>query len=215
MRLTNHSHQQFISGSPKDLAQELGPGGIMTLIGIICKAYENLRVYRKVTPEMDEPEITEELFIELELIWKKINLSLIPLHEKPDRNGKKKGRAPTIDFCFRHRWHRNSYFGAECKMLEEKNNRLCDLYVVEGVCRYLSGKYGENCSAGSMIGYVRIGNTTKVINEVKMRVNRLPDNSEMRQADSIGEFTEHYKSIHNRKIGRSPFHMHHLFFSLT
>jgi hypothetical protein len=215
MKLTTHPHQQFISGNPEDLAQELGPGGIMTLLGIICKAYENLRVYRKVTPEMDELEITEELFIELELIWKKMDLSLIPHHEKSDRKEKRRGRAPTIDFCFRHRWHRNSYFGAECKMLEEKNNRLYDLYVAEGVCRYISGKYGKTCSAGSMIGYIRIGNTTEIINEVKIRVNKLSESFEMRQADSIGRFTEHYRSVHNRKIGRSPFHIHHLFFSFA
>jgi hypothetical protein len=215
MKVTSHPHQQFISGNPNDLAQELGLSGIMTILGIMCEAYKNLRVYRKVTPEMNEPEITEELFIELGLIWKKTNLPLIPLPEKPDRKGKIRGRAPTIDFCFRHRWYPNSYFGAECKILEEKNKKLYDLYIKEGVYRYLSGKYGENCSAGSMIGYVRIGNTAEIINEVKIRVIKLPENSEMRQADSIGRFTEHYQSVHERKVGRSPFHIHHLFFSFT
>lgn len=213
MRITNHPHQRFISGNPDDLAQELGHDGIMTILGIIYEAYENVRAYERVTSEMDEPEITEELFIELVLIWEKTNLPLIPLHEKSDRKEKRRGRAPTIDFCFRHRWDKNSYFGAECKILEEKNNKLYNLYIEEGVCRYLCGKYGENCSAGSMIGYVRNGNTTEIINEMIIRVNTLLNNSEMRQADSIGTFTEHYKSIHNRKIGRSPFHIHHLFFS--
>ena len=215
MKPADRPHQQSISGNPKDLAQELGFDGIMTLLGIICKAYKNLCVYEKVTSEMDEPEITEELLIELKLIWKKTDLPLIPHHEKSDRKGKRRGRAPTIDFCFRDRWYKDSYFGAECKILEEKNNKLYNLYIEEGVGRYLSGKYGENCSAGSMIGYVKIGNTAEIINEVKVRVNTLPDSSEMRQADSIGKFTEHYKSVHERKVGRSPFHIHHLFFSFT
>ncbi len=214
MRLADHPHQQFMSGAPEDLAQELGAHGIMVLLGIICKAYENLRAYRKVTPQMDEPKITEELFVELQLIWKETDLTLVPFHEKPDKKRKKRGRAPTIDFCFRHRWYKNSYFGAECKILEENNNRLYNLYIEEGVYRYLSGKYGENCSAGSMIGYMRIGNGTEIINEVRTRIKKL-DSSEMQKADSIGKFTQHYKSRHRRKVGRSPFHIHHLFFSFT
>ena len=200
MKPANLPHPQSISGNPKDLAQELGSDGIMTLLGIICEAYTNLCVYKKVTSEMDEPEITEELLIELKLIWKRTDFPFIPHHEKSDRKAKKRGRPPTIDFCFRDRWYPHSYFGAECKILEEKNNKLYDLYIKEGVCRYLSGKYGENCSAGSMIGYVRIGNTAEIINEVRIRVNTLSDNSEMRQADSIGRFTEHYKSVHNQKV---------------
>jgi hypothetical protein len=51
MRITNHPHQRFISGSPDDLAQELGHDGIMTILGIIYEAYENVRAYERVTSE--------------------------------------------------------------------------------------------------------------------------------------------------------------------
>ena len=81
--------------------------------------------------------------------------------------------------------------------------------------RYLSGKYGENCSAGSMIGYIIIGNTAEIINEVKIRVDKLPNISNMEKSDTINGFTGHYKSVHEREVGNTPFHIHHLFFSFT
>ena len=215
MRLADRTDQQFISGRPKDLAEELGSDGIMTILRIICEAYKELRASGRVTAIMSEPEITEELFVKLELVWRKTDISLIPIHEKS--HGKRKegrGKTPTIDFCFRHELDRNSYFGAECKVLKE-NSTSYDRYIKKGVNRYLSGKYGEKCSAGSMIGYIIIGNTAEIINKVKIRVDKLPNISNMKKSDSINGFTDHYKSVHGRKVGNSPFRIHHLFFSFT
>jgi len=217
MRLVGLSNIQFISGYPGDLAKELGPDGIMTLLRIICEAYSELRASGRVKPSiMSEPEITEELYVELLDAWKKADISLMPVHEKSHGKRKKgRGKTPTIDFCFRHKWDRNSYFGAECKLLEENNSELYKLYVDEGVNRYLSGKYGEKCSVGSMIGYIIIGNTAKIINEVKIKVDELSNISNMKKSDSINGFTDHYRSVHGRKVGNTPFRIHHLFFSFT
>lgn len=216
MKLADLSNIQFISGYPRDLAKELGPDGIMTLLRIICEAYKELRASGRVTAIMSEPEITEELYVELLDVWKKADISLMPVHEKSHGKRKKgRGKTPTIDFCFRHKWDRNSYFGAECKLLEENNSELYKLYVDEGVNRYLSGKYGEKCSVGSMIGYIIIGNTAEIINKVKIRVDKLSNISNIKKFDSINGFTDHYKSVHGRKVGNSPFHIHHLFFSFT
>ena len=215
MRLADRTDQQFISGRPKDLAEELGSDGIMTILRIICEAYKELRASGRVTAIMSEPEITEELFVKLELVWRKTDISLIPIHEKS--HGKRKegrGKTPTIDFCFRHELDRNSYFGAECKVLKE-NSTSYDLYIKKGVNRYLSGQYGEKCSAGSMIGYIIIGNTAEIINKVKIRVDKLSNISNIKKFDSINGFTDHYKSVHGRKVGNGPFHIHHLFFSFT
>ena len=188
----------------------------MTLFRIICEAYKELRASGRVTSIMSETEITEELFVELLDVWKKANITLKPVHEKSHGKRKKgRGKTPTIDFCFRHKWNPNSYFGAECKLLEENNSELYKLYVDEGVNRYLSGKYGEKCSVGSMIGYIIIGNTAEIINKVKIKVDELSNISNMKKSDSINGFTEHYKSVHERSVGDTPFHIHHLFFPFT
>ena len=188
----------------------------MTLLRIICEAYKELRASGRVTPIMSEPEITEELYVELLDVWKEAGISPKPIHEKSHGTSKKgRGKTPTIDFCFRHKWDPNYYFGAECKRLEENNSKLYNLYVDEGVNRYLSGKYGEKCSVGSMIGYIIIGNTAEIINKVKIRVDKLPNITNIKKSDSINGFTDHYKSVHGRKVGNSPFRIHHLFFSFT
>jgi len=188
----------------------------MAILRIICKAYANLCVLGRLTSARSEPEITEELFIELQIEWKEADISLIPVHEKSHGRRKEgRGKTPTIDFCFRDRLDRYSYFGAECKLLENNNNRLYNLYVMEGLNRYISGQYGEKCSSGLMLGYIILGDTIEVINELKNKVDELPNISNMTLAYPINGFDKHYNSIHKRDAGLSPFHIHHLFFSFA
>ena len=219
MRLVDHTDQRFIAGRPDDLAEELGSDGIRTILIIICEAYKILLIIGKVKSEMNETRITEELFIELQAVMRTAeyrNHSLYPIHEKShDRNGKGRGKTPTIDFCFRDRWVRDRYFGAECKLLKENYKTLYDDYVAGGVCRYLTWKYSENCSIGLMIGYITSGNTGEIISEVKNRVDKTYNVSKMEKSDTINGFTGHYTSVHEREVGNTPFHIHHLFFSFT
>ena len=219
MRLADRIDQRFIAGRPDDLAEELGSDGIRTIFIIICEAYKNLRRFGKVSSAMNETRITEELFIELQAVMRTDgyrNLSLYPIHEKShDRNGKGRGKTPTIDFCFRDRWVRDRYFGAECKLLKENYKTLYDDYIAGGVCRYLIGKYSENCSIGSMIGYLTSGNTREIVSEVKNRVDKTRNVSKMEKSDPINSFNEHYKSVHKREVDFSIFHIHHLFFSFA
>jgi retron-type reverse transcriptase len=141
---------------------------------------------------------------------------LYPLHEKShNRNGKGQGKTPTIDFCFRDRYVRDLYFGAECKLLKENDRKLFDDYVNGGVRRYISGKYGVNCSEGSMIGYITFGNRGKIIGGIKGRVNKASTISNMKKAEPLNGFSDHYKSLHGRTIGCSPFGLHHLLFNFT
>jgi hypothetical protein len=219
VRLADRTDQQFISGRPKDLAEELGSDGIRTILIIICEAYKNLRRFGKVSSAMNETRITEELCIELQVVMRTEEYRYFPFYPHPekshDRKGKGKGSTPTIDFCFRDRWVRDRYFGAECKLLKENYRTLYDDYVAGGVCRYLTGKYSENCSIGSMIGYITSGNTGEIISEVKNRVDKTRNVSKMEKSDPINSFNEHYKSAHKREVDFSIFHIHHLFFSFA
>jgi hypothetical protein len=97
---------------------------------------------------MDENEITEEWFVCLQLHWQSAGLSLIPILEKPDKTKKRsnRGKPPTIDCCFRSEWHRQSYFGIECKLVEANDKMLCDKYVQNGVQRFVDCRYGSRCS---------------------------------------------------------------------
>lgn len=215
MRLIDHSNQQIISGSPVDLVKYLKFTGVMHLLGIFCDAYRDLRASGKVTPDKIEPEINEELFHYLQMVWyDKGPKSLTPDREKS--HGKRmsgRGKTPTIDLCFRG-WDSEIYFGAECKILEDKNSRY-EYYIDGGICRYISGDYSYKCPTGAMIGYIITGDTLKIINELKNRVDKLPNSSKMDISNPINGFKEHYESIHKRKTGVSPFDIHHLFFCFT
>lgn len=188
----------------------------MAILKIICKAYTNLCVPGRLKSSKSELEITEELYTELLFEWKKSDISLSPVHEKS--HGKRKsgrGKTPTIDFCFRHRIDGSYYFGAECKLLAKNDNSLYDLYITEGMNRYISGQYSEKSSSGLMLGYIIFGDTIEVVNELKNKVDKLPNISNMILAYSINGFDKHYNSTHKRDVGLSPFQIHHLFFSFT
>ncbi len=66
----------------------------------------------------------------------------------------------------------------ECKRIAGSDNHLCREYIVEGVDRFINGKYGENHAVGFMVGYV-ISDTPEAaangINAYLTRVARSKD----------------------------------------
>lgn len=207
--------QSFKLGSPFDLAKQIGEDGIKRLLEIVCEAYEVLCRNHVIQVTMSEDEITEELFIEVEVVWRKSNIpdTIIPYHEKIDRaNAKDIGKPPTIDFCFRHRWVKETYLGFECKRLAEGNNHLYKEYIENGLWRYLQGKYCAHGSTGSLIGYVISGGLAIIEQNVKARVDKERALKAMTEAFPVHAFKEHYVSMHLRERGLSPFCVHHLFF---
>lgn len=187
----------------------------MHILGIFCEAYKDLHASKWVTTDKIEPEINEELFRYLQRVWyEKGPKSLTPDREKSHgRRISGRGKTPTIDICFKV-WDSEIYFGAECKILEDMNYRY-DYYIDGGVCRYITGDYSPKFPAGVMIGYIITGDTLKIINEVKNRVDKLPNSSMMKISNPINGFREHYESIHERTTGVSPIDIHHLFFCFT
>lgn len=187
----------------------------MSLLGMFFEAFEKLRDSGKINPNKIETEITEELYYYLQMVWfDKGTKSLVPFHEKS--HGKKvhgRGKTPSIDLCFRG-WESEIYFGAECKILEDKNHRY-KYYIDEGINRYISGDYSYKYTTGAMIGYIVTGDRLKIITELKNRVDKLSNSSKMDISIPIDEFKEHYESIHERKSGVSHFNIHHLFFCFT
>lgn len=184
---------------------------------MVCAAYAILYRNRIVKPKMDECDITEELYKEVNFAWSKSDITetVIPTNEKIDReNAERRGRPPTIDFCFRARWERHAFFGFECKVLAEGDSRSYREYINEGLYRYIEGKYCANGSAGSLIGYINSGRIAVIVKDIKTRVNRQRIVEFMTLASSISGFREHYISTHLRKDS-SPFCVHHLFFSFV
>lgn len=215
MKLLDIPTQESILGSPTTLSEELRLEGVSHLLEILCDAYRNLRTHTKITLSMGETRINEEFYRCVQIMWfDRGPKTLTPIHEKS--HGKRiegRGKTPTIDICFRD-WDPNLYFGVECKILEDKKERY-DYYIKGGVYRYISGDYSRKFPSGVMIGYVVNGDFSKIINEVKNRIDTVPHSSNMKISSPINGFKEHYESVHKRKTGVSPFNIHHLFFCFT
>lgn len=214
------SLRNFIQGATpvsRELLDELGPSGIKSLLELMCDAYFDLRGEKKDFSTMGENEITEEWVIHVMQRWRRslVPLSIIPIHEKQDRSSAgRRGRPPTIDFCFRARWDKESYFGAECKLIEADNKGLCDEYVEQGMKRYISGKYGPRHPEGAMIGYVRRTNCNAVVDEICARVSAFESDVDLEKSQELHPFDEYYLSTHQKPRSTTIFRIHHLLFSL-
>jgi hypothetical protein len=196
-----------------DLSKILGPSGVKVLLELMRDAYFDLHQLKKVTLSMDENDITEEWFVWLQLRWRESNISLIPIPEKPDKSKAKPGKMPPrVDFCFRSRWDDRSYFGAECKLIEANNSTLCSRYIKNGVKRYIDGRYGQKCSEGAMVGYIRQTKCADVVREIRFHLNKMEGVPCLDKTDLLLPFEEHYVSKHKRVEGWSPFIIHHLLF---
>jgi hypothetical protein len=203
----------FSSGNIQDFSAQLGPSGIQNLFRLLYSAYLRLCESGKIKEPMTEPEITEELYVKLQqIVIANGDSAIIPCHEKAHKKTKTgPGKTPTIDLCFRDDFDSEAYFGFECKKLETSNKKRFDDYIVGGVCRYLSGAYSKKSSKGSMISFVINGNITKIVSEIKCRVDNICCLSKMEKAEIIDGFSNQFESRH-RRSNMSPFHLYHLFF---
>jgi len=202
---------------PTDLARTLGPDGILGVLTIMYDSYIMLKEKDIVTYNMPEDRITEEWFIYILQEWESKNLPYVPVHKKPVwENHKGKGKPPEIDFCFRDKAYSESYFAVECKLLDEGDNTHMNYYIGEGVVgRYLSCKYAKNNSAGSMVGYVRVGEAKIVADRLKQAIGDLSGKAKLERNDVIKGFCDIYVSKHGRKGGVSPFDIYHLLFQFN
>ena len=103
----------------------------------------------------------------------------------------------------------------ECKRIAGSDTHLCREYVVEGIDRFASGKYGNNHAIGFMVGYVLSGTAAESadgINAYLTRVSRKVDHLE--PAD-VFEETPSWTSQHARVRPTLPIRLHHAFLCLA
>lgn len=95
----------------------------------------------------------------------------------------------------------------ECKRVAEGDTDLAREYVVEGIDRFRTGKYGENHGRGFMVGYVLSGSPSGVvagINAYLMRKSRAPEALAASPIASMG-----WDSTHPRLADARPIAIHH------
>ncbi len=204
---------------PMDLAKQLGDQGIRKLLTVLTDAYKDLYARRWVGAHSPEDSITEEWFVHILKIWRPENaFGLIPIHQKQDtEKAESRGRPPTIDFCFRDEFFSQSYFGAECKLMDEGSVTHLNSYLdrKEGIGRFLSGRHAAHAGTGAMVGYVRRGDCNAVAKNLACGVKQLDGNPEFEKSRPLPGLDQLYESRHVRHIGVSPFLCHHLLFAFN
>lgn len=100
----------------------------------------------------------------------------------------------------------------ECKRVHGGDPKLCRLYVVEGIDRFRSGKYGADHAQDFMVGFVvqgDVGDTVAGINRYltgrQRHLDRLTDSDVMAEPWA-------WQSRHLR-LGRNPIVLHHALLS--
>jgi hypothetical protein len=91
----------------------------------------------------------------------------------------------------------------ECKRVAEGDTSLTDHYVVEGIDRFCSGKYGANHSRGFMAGYVMSGSAFGIVNGINAYLNK-----KSRSGEVLASQGSTWLSLHPRKKS-SDIELHH------
>ena len=205
---------------PVDLAEKLGADGIRIILNTMWMAYYDLYSDGNDYSTADEDSITVEWYTKLFDRWtsenraSQVRVKLIPISQFPDETHKKPfGKPPTIDFCFRS-WNKNEgYFGAECKRLNKSNNKLTKEQVVNGVMRYVDGRYASQTCVSAMIGYLQGGRISDIVTDLRQAL--LTSSLEENLTRELYVPDPEYTTVHKRSITTQRFLLYHLFFDFT
>jgi hypothetical protein len=98
----------------------------------------------------------------------------------------------------------------ECKRVAGSDTHLCREYIIEGVDRFVSGKYGENHAVGFMVGYVLSGTSAAAASGVNAYLSRVSRNADHLVPIAIID-SPTWHSRHVRAEPSSPVDLHHAF----
>ena len=103
----------------------------------------------------------------------------------------------------------------ECKRVAGNRAYLCREYVVEGIDRFVTGKYAGNHAAGFMAGYLLSDDAQAATAGINRHLSRKGRQSEHLGPCSVpGEpGARRRSSRHPRKAPRRPITLHHAFFA--
>ena len=108
------------------------------------------------------------------------------------------------------------FLSIECKRLAE--NYLTRCYVVEGVDRFVAGKYGRTSAVGAMVGYIIEGTPNELVKRINIQIEkhqRMGQGHRMSLANPIHWLQSVYESNHVRSEPYPRIRLTHLLFDLT
>ncbi len=177
------------------------------------------RAWLKVGADVGEVEITEQLRDGMRQAANarsiKINMKLVVLPGTESRprsdiatpDGRTDIPLFLIEIFLRYGAH-DPHAVIECKKVAGSRADLCRAYVVEGIDRFRSGKYGANHSVGFMIGYLVAGDAQSAASGINRYLKRKSRIAESLEPSDLVIASWAWRSVHVRNNG-VPIRLHH------
>ena len=102
----------------------------------------------------------------------------------------------------------------ECKRIAGTNTHLCREYVVEGIDRFGTGKYGAAHAAGFMAGYLIAGDANEAASRINRHLNSRRRGRKPRRDENLMPSTlvdEPWARVSRHPRSAAPVELHHAF----
>ena len=103
----------------------------------------------------------------------------------------------------------------ECKRIAGSDTHLCREYVVEGIDRFRTGKYGGNHGAGFMVGYLIGDDAAAAAAGINAYLARTARTAEQLESSEIVARPWMWRSNHARTPPATPIVLHHSFLEFS
>ncbi|WP_258180752.1 hypothetical protein [Burkholderia multivorans] len=196
---------------------ELAPEVVAAILLTLAAGWQQACAAADVNADAGEVLMTERLRDGMRSALKNLPLKLIVLPGTESRSkssvllpdGRTDIPLMMIEVFLRTQEH-DPHAIIECKRIAGSDTHLCREYVVEGVDRFASGKYGENHAVGFMVGYVLAGTSAEAASGVNAYLSRV-SRTEDRLAPITIIDSETWHSQHARSKPTDPIDLHHAF----
>ena len=201
----------------------IGSAFVGSVMDLLATGAANLHAKHSVTLRMREDRISQRLNEEMEALHRGSESDIVNWSMRPARSAP--GRPDDtfeVDFSFHaNRFPRDQrwYLGVEAKKLGSAASRLANLYVREGVLRFVKGQYSLGHDHAVMLGYVVAGPMDGAVTRVKTAMDRNAARTrQLAQFSPDRDVYDHphiYSSRHLQDGAQEPFKLVHLLVNLS
>jgi hypothetical protein len=109
-----------------------------------------------------------------------------------------------------YREDHNPHVIVECKRIAMSNGLLVREYVLQGIDRFVSGKYGSAHALGFMVGYVVAGDPGGAVDKINRYLGKLKRIAERLLRQDAADMTISWLSKHTRSGDMPAIALHHV-----
>lgn len=199
---------------------ELGPDVVAVILLTLSTGWQEAQLAADVNADAGEVLMTERLRDGMRRVLKNSPWKLIVLPGTESRSNPSvmlpDGRTDIplmlIEVFLRTQEH-DPHAVIECKRISGSDTHLCREYVVEGMDRFIHGKYGENHATGFMVGYVLSGSPLESVDGVNAYLGRVSRAADCLTPSALSE-SETWQSRHTRRAPSQSIRLQHCFLGL-